>query len=96
MLPPLATGRHRAERPCTLAKPQALLCSTRTCIAILLNSCRTYGDHGLILETSTHLEDILMSDYFQIEDRFVARPGQEGSIRVDIEVEVSDGGPEGY
>lgn len=50
-----------------------------------------YGEHGLILETSTHLEDIVMSDYFQIEDRFVAQPGKDGSIRVEVEVEVSDG-----
>jgi VAD1 Analog of StAR-related lipid transfer domain len=27
-----------------------------------------FGAHGLILQTTTHLEDIMMSDYFQIED----------------------------
>lgn len=52
-------------------------------------SCRLYDEHGLILETSTHLEDILMSDYFQIDDRCVVQPGQDGSaVRVDVEVEV--------
>ncbi|CAN0064665.1 unnamed protein product, partial [Discosporangium mesarthrocarpum] len=50
--------------------------------------CRTYGDHGLILETSTHLEDIAMSDYFQIDDRFVAQPSPGGGLRVDVKVEV--------
>lgn len=54
-----------------------------------MHSCRTYGEHGLILETSTHLEDIMMSDYFQIEDRFVVQPGRDGWIRADVEVEVS-------
>lgn len=41
------------------------------------------------METSTHLEDIVMSDYFQIEDRCVVQPGEKDAIRVDVEVEVS-------
>lgn len=54
-------------------------------------SCRLYDEHGLILETSTHLEDILMSDYFQIDDRCVVQPSGDGSVvRVDVEVEVRE------
>lgn len=53
-------------------------------------SCRLYSEHGLIIETSTHLEDIMMSDYFQIEDRCVVQPGQGGAIRVDVQVEVRE------
>lgn len=58
-------------------------------------SCRLYDEHGLILETSTHLEDIVMSDYFQIDDRCVVQPGRgdAGTVRVDIEVEVSAAAP---
>lgn len=43
------------------------------------------------METSTHLEDIVMSDYFQIDDRCVVQPGLNGAatVRVDVEVEVS-------
>lgn len=52
-------------------------------------SCRLYDEHGLILETSTHLEDIVMSDYFQIDDRCVVQPGQDGTVRVDVEIEVT-------
>ncbi|CAN0420883.1 unnamed protein product [Ectocarpus sp. 8 AP-2014] len=51
-------------------------------------SCRLYDEHGLILETSTHLEDIVMSDYFQIDDRCVVQPGQDGAVRVDVEIEI--------
>jgi VAD1 Analog of StAR-related lipid transfer domain len=29
---------------------------------------KRFGANGLILQTTTHLEDIMMSDYFQIED----------------------------
>lgn len=53
------------------------------------DSCRLYGEHGIIVETSTNLEDILMSDYFQIEDRCVVQPGRDGGVRVDVEVQVS-------
>lgn len=52
-------------------------------------SCRLYDEHGLILETSTHLEDIVMSDYFQIDDRCVVQPGQDGTVHVDVEIEVT-------
>lgn len=51
--------------------------------------CRLYAEHGLIIETSTYLEDIVMSDYFHIEDRCVVQPSGEGSIRIDVEIEVS-------
>lgn len=51
--------------------------------------CRLYDEHGLIIETSTYLEDIVMSDYFHIEDRCVVQPAGDGSIHVDVEVEVS-------
>lgn len=53
-------------------------------------SCRLYDEHGFVLETSMHLEDIVMSDYFQIDDRCVVQPGRQGSVRVDVEVEVTD------
>lgn len=53
------------------------------------DSCRLYGEHGIIVETSTNLEDILMSDYFQIEDRCVVQPGRDGGVHVDVEVQVS-------
>ncbi|CAM9361317.1 unnamed protein product, partial [Ectocarpus sp. 13 AM-2016] len=56
--------------------------------AVKLQRCRLYDEHGLILETSTHLEDILMSDYFQIDDRCVVQPGQDGAVRVDVEIEI--------
>lgn len=53
------------------------------------DSCRLYGEHGIIVETSTNLEDILMSDYFQIEDRCVVQPGRDGGVHVGVEVQVS-------
>ncbi|CBJ29358.1 conserved unknown protein [Ectocarpus siliculosus] len=56
--------------------------------AVKLQRCRLYDEHGLILETSTHLEDIVMSDYFQIDDRCVVQPGQDGAVRVDVEIEI--------
>ncbi|CAM9165693.1 unnamed protein product [Pylaiella littoralis] len=56
--------------------------------AVKLQRCRLYDEHGLVLETSTHLEDIVMSDYFQIDDRCVVQPGQKGAVRVDVEVEI--------
>eukprot|EP00903_Cladosiphon_okamuranus_P007548 g7323.t1 len=57
--------------------------------AVKLQRCRLFDEHGLILETSTHLEDILMSDYFQIDDRCVVQPGEDDSVvRVDVEVEI--------
>lgn len=62
----------------------ATSCHNRNC------SCRLYDEHGLVLETSTHLEDIVMSDYFQIDDRCVVQPGRKGSVRVDVEVEVRE------
>lgn len=58
--------------------------------AVKLQRCRLYGEHGLIIETSTHLEDIPMSDYFQIDDRCVVQPGRDGDsgVCVDVEVEI--------
>ncbi|CAM9192604.1 unnamed protein product, partial [Laminaria digitata] len=58
--------------------------------AVKLQRCRLYGEHGLIIETSTHLEDIPMSDYFQIDDRCVVQPARDGDrgVCVDVEVEI--------
>ena len=48
-----------------------------------------FGDHGLIIETVTHLEDIPNGDCFNVEDRWVVRPTTVGGAGGD------DGGDAG-
>eukprot|EP00612_Vaucheria_litorea_P003431 CAMPEP_0171465952 /NCGR_PEP_ID=MMETSP0945-20130129/8886_1 /TAXON_ID=109269 /ORGANISM="Vaucheria litorea, Strain CCMP2940" /LENGTH=448 /DNA_ID=CAMNT_0011993785 /DNA_START=624 /DNA_END=1967 /DNA_ORIENTATION=- len=39
------------------------------CRTVKAQRCRIFGRFGLILHTTTYLEDVPMSDYFQLEDR---------------------------
>lgn len=85
LAPSLPTRRPTIKAPPPPSPPPPSLPSHRTA-----RSCRLYDEHGLIVETSTHLEDIVMSDYFQIDDRCVVQPGEDGSgVRIDVEIEVS-------
>ncbi|CAN0327024.1 unnamed protein product, partial [Phaeothamnion confervicola] len=57
--------------------------------ALKAQRCRVFGSSGLVLETGTHLEDIMMADYFQIDDRMVASPDPSGQgVTVSVTVAI--------
>jgi hypothetical protein len=52
-------------------------------------SYRRYGDHGLRIETKTHVDDVPMADCFYVADRVLIEPSQDGdSVSVTMEFSI--------
>jgi hypothetical protein len=53
-------------------------------------SYRRYGDHGLRIETKTHVDDVPMADCFYVADRVLVEPSQDGdSVSVTMEFSIT-------
>jgi hypothetical protein len=53
-------------------------------------SYRRYGDHGLRIETKTHVDDVPMADCFYVADRILVEPNQDGdSVFVTMEFSIT-------
>jgi hypothetical protein len=53
-------------------------------------SYRRYGDHGLRVETKTHVDDVPMADCFYVADRVLIEPSQDGdSVSVTMEFSIT-------
>jgi hypothetical protein len=53
-------------------------------------SYRRYGDHGLRIETKTHVDDVPMADCFYVADRILVEPNQDGdSVSVTMEFSIT-------
>lgn len=53
-------------------------------------SYRRYGDHGLRIETKTHVMDVPMADCFYVADRILVEPNQDGdSVSVTMEFSIT-------
>lgn len=48
-----------------------------------------FGGSGLIVETSVELEDVLLRDFFHVEDQCVVRAGKsKGTVDVEVAIDV--------
>jgi hypothetical protein len=53
-------------------------------------SYRRYGDHGLRIETKTHVDDVPLADCFYVADRILVEPNQDGdSVSVTMEFSIT-------
>jgi len=58
---------------------------------IKIQKCQRFGNMGLILQTSTRLDDVPMADSFSVEESVVVRPvgdGAGGEVTVEMYLEV--------
>lgn len=53
---------------------------------IKIQKCQRFGDKGLILQTSTRLDDVPMADSFSVEEAVIVRPVGEADSMVNVEI----------
>ena len=55
---------------------------------VKIQKLKRYGDKGMILQTSTRLDDVPMADAFSVEDVIVVRATDANTVQLDVYLEV--------
>ncbi len=73
---------------------QGLPVGPPTALVMQMQRVRVFGQHGMILETSSAMENVPAGDCFVVEDRWVVRPlrvgegGDQGGLSIETSFEV--------